>query len=119
MCENEISDQSFMKLGKYIYTRDIALSNYNVEKAQFEKQLTKLNDELMELEEDIQEINIILTQLHKKNSFFKILQVKQSITYNKQLLSQKLLEKQMFLEMISMVNQSIEELRDNHLSHVC
>jgi hypothetical protein len=116
MCENEISTQSFIELGEYIYTRDIALSNYNVEKAQFEKQLIKLNDELMALEEDIQEINIILTQLYKKNRFF----MKQpSITYNKQLLTQKLLEKQMFLEMISMVNQSIEELRDNHLSNIC
>ena len=116
--ENEISAQSFMKLGEYIYTRDIALSNYKVEQVQFEKQLTKLNDELMALEEDIQEINIVLTHLHKKNSFFNRLHKKQSITYNHQLLTQKLVEKQMYVEMISIVNKSIDELRDNHLSHV-
>jgi hypothetical protein len=115
-------------LGEYIYTRDIALSNYKLEKAQFEKQLVKLNDELSALDNDINEINTILNDLklslnthvkQLKNSFyiFKLrpdttaqLKIQKSITYNKQLLSQKLYEQQMCVEMISIVTKSIDEL---------
>ena len=125
---NEISTQSFINLGEYIYTRDIALSNYKLEKAQFEKQLVKLNDEFSALDNDIHEINAILTQLKSslnthvkqfKNSFyiFKVrpdaaaqLQIQKSITYNKQLLSQKLHEQQMCVEMLAIVTKSIDEL---------
>ena len=125
---NEISRQSFIKLGEYIYKRDVALSNYKLAKTQFEKQLLKLNDEFSALDNDINDINCILTQLklslntHVKqfnNSFymFKIrpdattqLQIQKSITYNKQLLSQKLREQQMCFEMLAIVNKSIEEL---------
>jgi len=125
---NEISTQSFIKLGEYIYKRDIALSNYKFEKAQFEKQLLKLNDEFTALDNDINDINNILLNLKStlnthvkqlKNSFyiFKLkpdattqLQIQKSIIYNKHLLAQKLYEKQMCFEMLSIVNKSIEEL---------
>lgn len=125
---NEISTQSFINLGEYIYTRDIALSNYKLEKAQFEKQLVKLNDEFSALDNDIHDINTILNDLklslnthvkQLKNSFyiFKLrpdataqLQIQKSITYNKQLLSQKLHEQQMCVEMMSIVTKSIDEL---------
>jgi hypothetical protein len=125
---NEISAQSFINLGEYIYARDIALSNYKLEKAQFEKQLLKLNEEFRALDNDIHEINTILNDLklslnahvkQLKNSFyiFKLrpdataqLHIQKSITYNKQLLSQKLHEQQMCFEMLSIVTKSIEEL---------
>ena len=126
--KNKISDQSFIKLGEYIYNRDIALSNYKLEKAQFEKQLVKLNEEFSALDNDINEINSILINLKTslnthvkqlKNSFymFKLrpdataqLQIQKSITYNKQMLSQKLHEQQMCVEMLAIVTKSIEEL---------
>lgn len=126
--KNNIPAQSFIKLGEYIYKRDIASSNYKLAKIQFEKQLLKLNDEFTALDNEINELNVILTQLklslnahikQLKNSFyiFKLkpdatsqLQIQQSITYNKQLLTQKLYEKQMCVEMLSIVNKSIEEL---------
>jgi hypothetical protein len=125
---SEISAQSFIRLGEYIYKRDIALSNYKLEKAQFEKQLVKLNDEFSALDNDIHDINNILTELKSslnthvkqlKNSFyiFKLrpdvttqLQIHKSITYNKQMLAQKLHEQQMCFEMLSIVNKSIDEL---------
>ena len=125
---NEISTQSFIKLGEYIYKRDIAASNYKLDKAQFEKQLVKLNDEFSALDNDIHDIHVVLTQLKArlnthvkqlKNSFymFKLrpdaaaqAHIQKSITYNKQMLSQKLREQQMCVEMLSIVNKSIEEL---------
>jgi len=125
---NEISAQSFINLGEYIYTRDIALSNYKLEKAQFEKQLLKLHEEFRALDNDIHDINTILNDLklslnthvkQLKNSFyiFKLrpdataqLHIQKSITYNKQLLSQKLHEQKMCFEMLSIVTKSIEEL---------
>jgi hypothetical protein len=131
---NEISDQSFIKLGEYIYKRDIALSNYKLEKSQFEKQLVKLNEEFSALDNDIHDINDILSSLktslntnvkHLKNSFyiFKLkpdsttqLQIQKSIIYNKRLLAQKLHEHQMCFEMISIVNKSIEELPSSPFS---
>ena len=126
--KHKISAQSFIKLGEYIYKRDIALSTYKLDKTQFEKQLLKLNEEFNALDNDINDINIILTQLKLslnthvkplKNSFyiFKMkpdattqLQIQKSITYNKQMLSQKLIEQQMCVEMLSIVNKSIDEL---------
>jgi ABC-type uncharacterized transport system permease subunit len=125
---NEIPIQSFIKLGEYIYKRDIALSTYKLDKTQFEKQLLKLNEEFNALDNDINDINIILTQLKLslnthvkplKNSFyiFKMkpdantqLQIQKSITHNKQMLSQKLIEQQMCVEMLSIVNKSIDQL---------
>jgi hypothetical protein len=125
---NEISVQSFIKLGEYIYKRDIALSTYKLDKTQFEKQLLKLNDEFSALDNDINDINAVLIQLKLslnthvkqfKNSFymFKLrpdataqLQIQKSITYNKQMLAQKLYEQKMCFEMLSIVNKSIEEL---------
>ena len=125
---NEISRQSFIKLGEYIYKRDIALSTYKLDKIQFEKQLLKLNEEFIALDNDINEINAMLISLKTslnahvkqlKNSFymFKLkpdattqLQIQKSITYNNQMLAQKLHEKQMCVEMLSIVNKSIEEL---------
>ena len=125
---NKISAQSFIKLGEYIYKRDIALSNYKLDKAQFDKQLVKLNDEFSALDNDIHDINAVLTQLKSslnthvkqlKNSFymFKLrpdataqVQIQKSITYNKQMLLQKLHEQQMCFEMLSIVAKSIEEL---------
>ena len=125
---NEISAQSFIQLGEYIYKRDVALSNYKLEKAQFEKQLVKLHDEFNSLDNEIHDINNILTQLkfslnthvkQLKNSFymFKLrpdattqLQIHKSITYNKQYLAQKLHEQQICFEMLSIVNKSINEL---------
>ena len=125
---NKISAQSFIKLGEYIYKRDIALSTYKLDKIQFEKQLVKLNDEFSALDNDINDINAILINLKTslnthvkqlKNSFymFKLrpdataqLQIQKSITYNKQLLAQKLHEKQMCFEMLSIVTKSIEQL---------
>ena len=126
--KNKISAQSFIKLGEYIYKRDIALSNYKLAKTQFEKQLLKLNEEFSALDNDINDINVILTQLklslnthvkHFKNSFyiFKLrpdtttqLQIQKSITYNKRILTQKLREQQMCFEMLTIVNKSIDEL---------
>ena len=125
---NEISTESFINLGEYIYKRDVALSNYIFEKTQFEKQLLKLHDEFSSLDNDIHDINTILINLKSslntnikqlKHSFyfFKLrpdattqLQVYKSITYNKQMLSQKLHEQQMCFEMLSLVNKSIDEL---------
>ena len=125
---NEIPIQSFIKLGEYIYKRDIALSTYKLDKTQFEKQLLKLNNELIALDNDINDLNTILTNLKSslnshvkqlKNSFyiFKLkpdattqLQIQKSITYNKQILTQKLHEQQMCVEMLSIVNKSIEQL---------
>jgi len=125
---NEISAQSFIKLGEYIYKRDIALSTYKLDKIQFEKQLVKLNEEFNALDNDINDINAILINLKAslnthvkkfKNSFyiFKLkpdataqVQIQKSITYNKQILAQKLREQQMCVEMLSIVNKSIEEL---------
>jgi hypothetical protein len=127
--KNEISTQSFIKLGEYIYKRDIALSTYKLDKIQFEKQLLKLNDEFTALDNDINDINNILLNLQSslnthfkqlKNSFyiFKLkpdattqLQIQKSIIYNKHLLAQKLYEKQICFEMLSIVKKSIEELR--------
>jgi hypothetical protein len=126
--KNEISAQSFIKLGEYIYKRDIALSTYKLDKTQFEKQLLKLNDEFIALDNDINDINAILINLkislnthvkRLKKSFymFKLkpdattqLQIQKLITYNNQMLAQKLHEKQMCVEMLSIVNKSIEEL---------
>jgi 5-formyltetrahydrofolate cyclo-ligase len=126
--KNKISAQSFIKLGEYIYKRDIALSNYKLAKTQFEKQLLKLNEEFSALDNDINDINVILTQLKLslnthvkqfKNSFyiFKLrpdtttqLQIQKSITYNKRILTQKLREQQMCFEMLTIVNKSIDEL---------
>ena len=125
---NEISVQSFFNLGAYIYKRDIALSNYIFEKTQFEKQLLKLHDEYSALDNDIHDINTILINLKSslntnvkqlKHSFyfFKLrpdattqLQIHKSITYNKQMLAQKLYEQQMCFEMLAIVNKSIDEL---------
>ena len=125
---NEISTQSFFNLGEYIYKRDVALSNYIFEKAQFEKQLLKLHDEFSSLDNDIHDINTILINLKSslntnikqlKHSFyfFKLrpdattqLYIHKSITYNKQILAQKLREQQMCVEMLSIVNKSIDEL---------
>ena len=126
---NEISAQSFIKLGEYIYKRDIALSNYKLDKTQFEKQILKLNEEFSALENDINDINAILDHLKSslnthvkqlKNSFymFKLrpdataqLQIHKSIIYNKHILAQKLHEQQMCFEMLSIVTKSIEELQ--------
>jgi ABC-type uncharacterized transport system permease subunit len=125
---NEISTESFINLGEYIYKRDVALSNYIFEKTQFEKQLLKLHDEFGALDNDIHDINTILINLKSslntnvkqlKHSFyfFKLrpdattqLHIHKSITYNKQMLSQKLHEQQMCFEMLSIVNKSIDEL---------
>ena len=126
--KNEIPRQSFIKLGEYIYKRDIALSTYKLDRTQFEKQLLKLNEEFIALDNDINDINAILISLKTslnthvkqlKNSFymFKLKpdattqqQIQKSITYNNQMLAQKLYEKQMCVEMLSIVNKSIEEL---------
>ncbi len=125
---NEIPSQSFIKLGEYIYKRDIALSTYKLDKIQFEKQLLKLNEEFIALDNDINEINAMLISLKTslnthvkqlKNSFymFKLrpdataqVQIQKSITYNRQLLAQKLHEQQMCAEMLSIVTKSIEQL---------
>jgi hypothetical protein len=126
--KNEISAQSFIKLGEYIYKRDIALSTYKLDKIQFEKQLVKLNDEFTALDNDINDIHNVLLNLQSslnthvkqlKNSFYIFkqkpdattqLQIQKSIIYNKHLLTQKLYEKQMCFEMLSIVKKSIEEL---------
>ena len=125
---NEISTQSFINLGEYIYKRDIALSNYIFEKTQFEKQLVKLNVEFSALDNDIHDINTILINLKSslntnvkqlKHSFYFFtlrpdattqLQIHKSITYNKQMLAQKLYEQQMCFEMLAIVNKSIDDL---------